>query len=87
MFFEVPSPVSGIIQGVLPPAALAVLMMLLPIILRCESFRPVLSKFFVDPKLLSLDAAIFEGIPLNSIVELSLMKVLTAESCYEEKLK
>ncbi|KNF00171.1 hypothetical protein PSTG_06581 [Puccinia striiformis f. sp. tritici PST-78] len=48
-----PAPVPGIIQGVLPPVALAVLFMLLPVFLRF--------------------LARFQGIPLNSRVELSLM--------------
>ncbi|GAA99523.1 uncharacterized protein L969DRAFT_93981 [Mixia osmundae IAM 14324] len=51
---SLPVPINGIIQGILPPVALAVLFMLLPIVLR----------FF----------AIFEGIPLHSLVEVSLMK-------------
>ena len=34
---NIPSSVLGIIQGILPPLALAVLMMILPIILRSES--------------------------------------------------
>lgn len=34
---KIPESVLGIIQGILPPVGLAVLMMLLPIILRCES--------------------------------------------------
>lgn len=50
---ELPVPVNGIIQGALPPAALAVLFMLLPIILRL--------------------LARFEGIPLRTGIELSLM--------------
>jgi calcium permeable stress-gated cation channel len=33
---QIPGSVRGIIQGILPPVALAVLMMLLPIILRSE---------------------------------------------------
>ena len=33
---KLPSPVVGVIQGVLPPLLLAVLMMLLPIILRYD---------------------------------------------------
>ncbi|KAH8926797.1 DUF221-domain-containing protein [Atractiella rhizophila] len=49
-----PVPINGIIQGVLPPVALAILFMLLPIVLRLF--------------------AKFEGIPLQSLVELSLMK-------------
>ena len=63
---KLPAPVNGIsawrlssaaltsaVQGVLPPAALAVLFMLLPIVLRLF--------------------AKFEGIPLNSAIERSLM--------------
>ncbi|GAA5978196.1 hypothetical protein JCM11641_001131 [Rhodosporidiobolus odoratus] len=48
-----PTPVNGIIQGALPPAALAVLFILLPIVLRL--------------------LARFEGIPLRTGIELSLM--------------
>ncbi|BGP48047.1 phosphate metabolism protein 7 [Rhodotorula kratochvilovae] len=48
-----PTPVNGIIQGALPPAALAVLFLLLPIVLRL--------------------LARFEGIPLRTGIELSLM--------------
>ncbi|GAA5869649.1 hypothetical protein JCM8547_005096 [Rhodosporidiobolus lusitaniae] len=48
-----PVPVNGIIQGALPPAALAVLFLLLPIVLRLF--------------------ARFEGIPLRTGIELSLM--------------
>ncbi|BGP55330.1 hypothetical protein JCM8202_002170 [Rhodotorula sphaerocarpa] len=50
---QLPVPVEGIIQGALPPAALAVLFLLVPIILRLF--------------------AQFEGIPLQTRVELSLM--------------
>ncbi|GAA5981751.1 hypothetical protein JCM10908_004590 [Rhodotorula pacifica] len=50
---NLPVPVNGIIQGALPPAALAVLFMLVPIILR------LLGRF--------------EGIPLRTGIELSLM--------------
>ncbi|BGP07894.1 phosphate metabolism protein 7 [Rhodotorula toruloides] len=50
---KLPVPVNGIIQGALPPIALAVLFMLLPIILRLF--------------------ARFEGIPLKTGIELSLM--------------
>ncbi|GAA5899410.1 hypothetical protein JCM6882_009110 [Rhodosporidiobolus microsporus] len=50
---DLPVPVNGIIQGALPPAALAVLFILLPIILRLF--------------------ARFEGIPLRTGIELSLM--------------
>lgn len=34
---NIPSSVLGIIQGILPPLALAILMMILPVILRSES--------------------------------------------------
>ncbi|TNY20875.1 hypothetical protein DMC30DRAFT_396414 [Rhodotorula diobovata] len=50
---ELPTPVNGIIQGSLPPIALAVLFILLPIVLRLF--------------------ARFEGIPLRTGIELSLM--------------
>lgn len=50
---KLPAPVPGIIQGILPPAGMAILFILLPIFLR------FLAKF--------------QGIPLNSRVELSLM--------------
>ncbi|GAA5911541.1 uncharacterized protein JCM6883_005788 [Sporobolomyces salmoneus] len=50
---QLPVPVEGIIQGSLPPIALAVLFILLPIVLRLF--------------------ARFEGIPLRSGIELSLM--------------
>ncbi|KAI5480450.1 AMP deaminase [Pseudohyphozyma bogoriensis] len=50
---KLPTPVNGIIQGVLPPVALAVLFILLPIVLRL--------------------AARFQGIPLRTQIELSLM--------------
>ncbi|MBW0494487.1 hypothetical protein O181_034202 [Austropuccinia psidii MF-1] len=50
---KLPSPVNGIIQGVLPPVMLALLFMLLPPFLRF--------------------LAVFQGIPLGSLVELSLM--------------
>ncbi|KAG0148858.1 hypothetical protein CROQUDRAFT_669563 [Cronartium quercuum f. sp. fusiforme G11] len=50
---KLPTPIPGILQGVLPPVLLAVLFMLLPIVLR--------------------KLAIFQGIPLHSRVELSLM--------------
>ncbi|GAA6042266.1 hypothetical protein JCM8097_000605 [Rhodosporidiobolus ruineniae] len=50
---KLPTPVNGIIQGSLPPIALAVLFMLLPIVLRLF--------------------ARFEGIPLRTGIELSLM--------------
>ncbi|GAA5838909.1 hypothetical protein JCM11251_003734 [Rhodosporidiobolus azoricus] len=50
---DLPVPINGIIQGSLPPAALAVLFILLPIILRLF--------------------ARFEGIPLRTGIELSLM--------------
>ncbi|GAA5875622.1 hypothetical protein JCM1840_003281 [Sporobolomyces johnsonii] len=50
---KLPTPVNGIIQGSLPPVALAVLFILLPIILRLF--------------------ARFEGIPLRTGIELSLM--------------
>jgi len=50
---NLPAPIPGIIQGILPPAGMAILFILLPIFLR------FLAKF--------------QGIPLNSRVELSLM--------------
>ncbi|KAI8458717.1 hypothetical protein BY996DRAFT_6832998 [Phakopsora pachyrhizi] len=50
---RLPVPVPGLLQGALPPAMLAVLFMLLPIVLR--------------------QLAIFQAIPLRSLVELSLM--------------
>ncbi len=50
---KLPTPVNGIIQGALPPIALAVLFLLLPIVLRL--------------------LARFEGIPLKTLIELSLM--------------
>ncbi|GAA6002377.1 hypothetical protein JCM10207_001089 [Rhodosporidiobolus poonsookiae] len=50
---DLPVPINGIIQGSLPPAALAVLFLLLPIVLRL--------------------LARFEGIPLRTGIELSLM--------------
>ena len=50
---QLPVPINGIIQGVLPPIALAVLFLVLPIILRL--------------------LARFEGIPLRSKIEVSLM--------------
>ena len=34
---KIPKPVLGLLQGVLPPVLLAVLMALLPIVLRCKS--------------------------------------------------
>ena len=50
---KLPAPVVGIIGGILPPVLLAVLMMLLPIVLRL--------------------LARFEGIPMRTGLELSLM--------------
>jgi hypothetical protein len=50
---KLPTPIPGIIQGILPPAGMAILFILLPIFLR------FLAKF--------------QGIPLHSRVELSLM--------------
>lgn len=50
---KLPTPIPGIIQGILPPAGMAILFIVLPIFLR------FLAKF--------------QGIPLNSRVELSLM--------------
>lgn len=64
---KLPAPVNGIIQGALPPIGLAVLFILLPIILRSTS-RP--------HSCTRTDSAVFarfEGIPLNSAIEVSLM--------------
>lgn len=66
-----PSPVVGIIQGILPPVLLAVLMMLLPIVLRYVNFTFIGCQMLirVGNRLL----ARFEGIPKRTGLELSLM--------------
>ena len=68
---KIPGSVLGIIQGILPPLALAVLMMLLPIVLRGGS--P--SYFGWNERLIGLYLVLahFEGIPRKTGIELSLM--------------
>lgn len=48
---NLPNSVVGLIQGILPPVGLAILMALLPIILRGKSFDYILSKSSTDPHL------------------------------------
>jgi len=68
---NIPTSVLGIIQGILPPLALAVLMMLLPVVLRSEF--PY--SFGWNERLMGfhLVLAHFEGIPRKTGIELSLM--------------
>lgn len=67
---ELPTTVVGIIQGIFPAIALAILVALVPIIFRCK-----LSMFGTCEILTYYDLvlSVQEGIPQNSMVDLSLL--------------
>lgn len=67
---ELPTTVVGIIQGIFPAIALAILVALVPIIFRCKL------SLFVTYEILTYDDLVLsvqEGIPQNSMVDLSLL--------------
>jgi calcium permeable stress-gated cation channel len=67
---KLPSPVIGVIQGILPPVLLAASMMVLPIVLRYNDSNVKCCQMFIRGDRL---LARFEGIPKKTGLELSLM--------------
>jgi hypothetical protein len=72
---DLPTPVPGIIAGILPPALLALLFLALPVIFRREwpSYLAGSCRALTSPLGPTLVFARYEGVPKSTAVELSLM--------------